>query len=43
MNLDIRLMLECQQLETIAMSFDWSQLVDHAYTEEQRPRDLEDF
>ncbi|KAI4659458.1 uncharacterized protein J4E78_005886 [Alternaria triticimaculans] len=42
-NLDIPLMLKCTQLETIAMSFHWIQLVDRAYTQYQRPRDLEDF
>jgi len=42
-NLDISLMLKCTQLETIAMSFHWIQLVDRAYTQYQRPRDLEDF
>ncbi|KAH6865308.1 hypothetical protein BKA58DRAFT_242621 [Alternaria rosae] len=42
-NLDISLMLKCTQLDTIAMSFHWIQLVDRAYTQYQRPRDLEDF
>ncbi|KAI4607658.1 hypothetical protein J4E83_009555 [Alternaria metachromatica] len=42
-NLDIPLMLKCTQLDTIAMSFHWIQLVDRAYTQYQRPRDLEDF
>ena len=42
-NLDISLMLKCTQLDTIAMSFHWIQLVDRAYTQYQSPRDLEDF
>ncbi|KAI4613917.1 hypothetical protein J4E80_006605 [Alternaria sp. BMP 0032] len=42
-NLDISLMLKCTQLDTIAMSFHWIQLVHDAYQWNQRPRDLEDF
>ncbi|KAI4633678.1 uncharacterized protein J4E87_000842 [Alternaria ethzedia] len=42
-NLDIPLMLKCTQLDTIAMSFHWIQLVDRAYTQYQRPRELEGF
>jgi len=45
-NLDIPLMLKCTQLDTIAMSFHWVQLVDRPYTQYtqyQRPRDLENF
>ena len=36
-------MLKCTQLDTIAMSFHWIQLVDRAYTQYQSPRNLEDF
>ncbi|KAI4931127.1 hypothetical protein J4E85_003716 [Alternaria conjuncta] len=42
-NLDIPLMLKCTQLDAIAMSFHWIQLVDRAYTQYQSPRELEDF
>ncbi|CAE6997397.1 hypothetical protein CFE70_000477 [Pyrenophora teres f. teres 0-1] len=40
-NPDICLMLKCRQLDTMAMSFNWRQLVNNFYS--RQPRELEEF